>query len=483
MSTPSSLGRIGTTIRKRKRRTQGWYGSDENNILIYNTSRSSPSWDRIYNVVVLTITALLLVLYCVNELPVLVNALVQHHISNNTGRPILEARKMPAITTTRPIPISLAAKRGENKESSNGYNFKEGEGDKQKSKGIIGRLFGSEKETDKKEKKKKDNSIIEDDRDKSYIVNKIGGYLRERQIRKDCEGLRREVNRREEERQQQLQRDAEELRLEVQRNEEERKRKLVEYQMNLVAKKQQRLLETNIATGKIDRTKIELQRQTTMNQSKVDAQKAMDKKDKDDEKSSSRRISNFVGSAQKLVSGVLGLKSEEGWIIVAPKTQISPGEIVAVSSAGIDLLLVASKDGSLHCLANSCPHLGTPLEVGSLKRFPIESSLDDGEADVGTNNNNNNDVKITKDTSFFKESDISRMLSQDGCEDCIVCPLHKTAFALESGEVRGEWCPYPPVIGKITGALKQQSNLPIFDVRTRGKNIEVRLNTPVQISD
>ena len=70
------------------------------------------------------------------------------------------------------------------------------------------------------------------------------------------------------------------------------------------------------------------------------------------------------------------------------------------------------------------------------------------------------------------------MLKQDGCEDCVVCPLHKTAFALESGEVRGEWCPYPPVIGKLTGAIKTEANLAVFDVRTKGKNIEVRINTP-----
>ena len=150
-----------------------------------------------------------------------------------------------------------------------------------------------------------------------------------------------------------------------------------------------------------------------------------------------------------------------------------------MTAAGIDLLLVASKDGGLHCVANSCPHLGTPLEVGTLERLPIESSTPTMSID---GRGEDADVKIMKDTSFFKENDIARMLKQDGCEDCIVCPLHKTAFALESGEVRGEWCPYPPVIGPITGALKQQSNLPIFDVRTRKKNIEVRLNTPVEIN-
>ena len=78
----------------------------------------------------------------------------------------------------------------------------------------------------------------------------------------------------------------------------------------------------------------------------------------------------------------------------------------------------------------------------------------------------------------FQENDIANLLAQDGCENCIVCPLHKTAFALESGEVRGEWCPYPPVLGKVMGTVKDRDTLPVFDVRTRGKNIEVRLNTP-----
>ena len=119
--------------------------------------------------------------------------------------------------------------------------------------------------------------------------------------------------------------------------------------------------------------------------------------------------------------------------------------------------------------------------TGSSKAKAIESTTTD-IGDKDSNDDDNSELKIMKDMTFFRETDISRMLKQDGCEDCIVCPLHKTAFALESGEVRGEWCPYPPVIGKLTGALKKQSNLPVFDVRTRGKNIEVRLNTPVEIS-
>ena len=77
---------------------------------------------------------------------------------------------------------------------------------------------------------------------------------------------------------------------------------------------------------------------------------------------------------------------------------------------------------------------------------------------------------------LLSETDVSDILSQDGCEDCIVCPLHRTAFALKSGEVRGEWCPYPPVLGKVMGTVRQPTAAAVFDIRTKGKNVEVRLN-------
>lgn len=200
---------------------------------------------------------------------------------------------------------------------------------------------------------------------------------------------------------------------------------------------------------------------------------------------------NPVSAAQKLLSAVSNKQksAKEEWIVVASKTSIAPGALVPISAAGLDLLLVASKDGSaLHCIANSCSHLGTPLEIGTLERRPIETSNDEPSNDEAP--------------SSFQEKYLARLLAQDGCEDCIICPLHKTAFALESGEVRGvslrrllsptsspsshpwssqEWCPYPPVVGKVVGTIKPKSPLPVFDVRTKGKNIEVRINTPIRV--
>jgi nitrite reductase/ring-hydroxylating ferredoxin subunit len=196
--------------------------------------------------------------------------------------------------------------------------------------------------------------------------------------------------------------------------------------------------------------------------------------------SNSEESSNPLLAVQKIAGSVLKLnadeKVKEEWVPVFPKTRIMPGEMVPVTVAGIDLLVIASNDGqSLYCIANSCPHLGTPLETGQLTRLPIEESSVSSITTTRTAFGPPQD----KVGLILSETDVAKILSQDGCEDCIVCPLHRTAFALQSGEVRGEWCPYPPVLGKVMGTVKQPTAAAVFDIRTKGKNIEVRLNSVV----
>lgn len=164
--------------------------------------------------------------------------------------------------------------------------------------------------------------------------------------------------------------------------------------------------------------------------------------------------------------------SAEEWVSVLPKTRLSPGEVVPVTVGGLDLLVIASSTSGnrLYAIANSCPHLGTPLEIGQLVRLPKETP----GADVGSSGDS---------SSPWTELEVSSILQQDGCEDCIVCPLHRTAFALDSGQVRGEWCPYPPVVGKLTGLIKESTPVATFDVRVRGKNVQVRMNSPLPQTD
>lgn len=474
----------------------------------------------------------------------LVNAFVQHTSCRpySVQRNIIaqthnHIRQLPSLPYRQPSPLS-AKKEGDEKEESpfsffkrqgNEEEPKEDSNDDAKQKDIpfVGRFFATEEEKEEKRrikkaeteakerlklraKKEKEQLKLEakkerlrrekesskdskpDDEESASVVTGVKNYFRERQIRKDAETLRFQVRRKEELRQMQLEKDAEELRLAVQLREQDRREKLLKLKVPTAP-----VVATTNETPAEDIVRKKIQSQKELDQARKDRQeqiretrKANAKQQqqqpaKKEEKkieaktessgSKSQRLGGVVSAAQKFVSGVFEAKAEQ-WIVVAPKTRISPGEILPVTAAGIDLLLVASKDGSaVHCVANSCPHLGTPLEVGSLARLPIESKNTPSQQQV--------QPKEKKETNAFGESDIANMLKQDGCEDCIVCPLHKTAFALESGEVRGEWCPYPPVIGKLTGAIKAQANLPVFDVRIKGKNIEVRLNTPVEIND
>lgn len=178
------------------------------------------------------------------------------------------------------------------------------------------------------------------------------------------------------------------------------------------------------------------------------------------EEKASNKNSAPQSSAAKFFSNVWNTttsafsRDEEEWIPLIKKTRIEPGEYIPVQIKGLDLLVVASRDGKVHCLANSCSHMGTPLETGRLVSMPKEDA--DGK-------------EILTKTNPPKVQ----------CEDCIVCPLHQTAFSLETGEVRGEWCPYPPVLGPAMGRVKKTSPVAVFDIRTKGKWIEVRINTPL----
>jgi nitrite reductase/ring-hydroxylating ferredoxin subunit len=61
------------------------------------------------------------------------------------------------------------------------------------------------------------------------------------------------------------------------------------------------------------------------------------------------------------------------------------------------------------------------------------------------------------------------MVSHQGSlgDGTIICPLHKSAFSLETGELAGDWCPFPPVLGPLVlGKLQPPRDLAIFQVTT-----------------
>lgn len=523
---PKILGGYTASKRYRRQNLQKCSGNKNGHERI-GTTRSKSKRDRFCLAVALSITILVL---SAKESPILLaNAFVQNNLPRSAQRKNMlkknvHMQQLPLLPHRTVSPLS--AKNGSNEKEENESSFgffnrkdkpedpktkakKEEEDGKSKDLPIVGRFFATEEEKEEKKRMKQKESEEKErlklqaklekeklkieakkerqrreresnkDEKKDNVVTGVKNYFRERQIRKDSEILRFQILRKEELRQKQLEKDAEELRLAVQQREKERRPNQAKIKVPTVPVVTK---SSSTPTEDIVRKKIQTQKEMDLarkeRQEKLRAKEISGKDDKESSSSSgskSQRLGGVVSAAQKFVSGVFDGKAEE-WIVVAPKTRIAPGEIVPVTAAGIDLLLVASKDGSaVHCVANSCPHLGTPLEVGSLERLPIESNPPATGGKV--------QPLEKKDSNFFQENDISSMLKQDGCEDCIVCPLHKTAFALESGEVRGEWCPYPPVIGKLTGAIKTEANLPVFDVRIKGKNIEVRLNTPVEIND
>jgi nitrite reductase/ring-hydroxylating ferredoxin subunit len=121
------------------------------------------------------------------------------------------------------------------------------------------------------------------------------------------------------------------------------------------------------------------------------------------------------------------ISKKEEWVAVLKSNDIAAGDLVPVEVDGLAILVAADLDGKIFAIANSCPHLGTPLENGRL-----------GEGST------------------------------------IVCPLHKSAFSLESGDVVGDWCPFPPILGPlILGNLAPPEKVSTFPVRSKGANIEV----------
>jgi len=107
---------------------------------------------------------------------------------------------------------------------------------------------------------------------------------------------------------------------------------------------------------------------------------------------------------------------------------------VVVKTEQAGKVLVQEFQGEVFAVSNKCPHLGLPMQG-----------------------------KI-----------LSAELTDAGC---LVCPAHKSAFDLKTGQPQGEWCPGMPslpLVGKpLTG---DAAPLPTFEVRVGDDGaIEVNL--------
>jgi nitrite reductase/ring-hydroxylating ferredoxin subunit len=112
------------------------------------------------------------------------------------------------------------------------------------------------------------------------------------------------------------------------------------------------------------------------------------------------------------------------WVKALPEGALQEGtrEVVTLENRKVVLL---KHQGELYAINNSCPHLKMSMKKG----------------------------KITEDGA-------------------IVCPFHRSAFDLKTGEVK-DWCPWPPLVGKALGSIKEQQSLPVFPTRIEDGSIWV----------
>lgn len=117
------------------------------------------------------------------------------------------------------------------------------------------------------------------------------------------------------------------------------------------------------------------------------------------------------------------------WVKVLPQDELPEGarRLVEIGERAILLLHHA---GQIYALDNACPHMRLPLQSG----------------------------KVTDDGA-------------------IVCPWHHSAFDLRSGDVKA-WSPWPPVVGRLLGAVSREKALHVFPTRVEKGNIWIAIEEP-----
>ena len=110
------------------------------------------------------------------------------------------------------------------------------------------------------------------------------------------------------------------------------------------------------------------------------------------------------------------------WTKVLSATELPLGDRKLVK-VGDQKILIINRNGELHAVNNACPHLKLPLKKGEL--------------------------------------------TEDGA---IVCPFHRSAFDLCTGEVKN-WTPWPPVVGNVLGKISSEKKLSVFSTRVEDGSI------------
>ncbi len=112
------------------------------------------------------------------------------------------------------------------------------------------------------------------------------------------------------------------------------------------------------------------------------------------------------------------------WIEVLDENRLPEGAREVVEVDGVPVLLIRHR-GEIFATAAHCPHMGAPLKDG----------------------------RITE-------------------EGLLICPRHRSAFSLRTGDV-AEWTPWPPGVGRFLGTLRREHALRVYPVREEGGRIQI----------
>ena len=104
------------------------------------------------------------------------------------------------------------------------------------------------------------------------------------------------------------------------------------------------------------------------------------------------------------------------WIELFDESALPDGELRLVEVAGRKVLVIRHQ-GQLYAVNNRCPHMGLPLRGG----------------------------RPTDDAA-------------------IVCPFHRSAFDLATGDVKA-WSPWPPLAGRVLGFVSREKALATYPVK------------------
>ena len=111
------------------------------------------------------------------------------------------------------------------------------------------------------------------------------------------------------------------------------------------------------------------------------------------------------------------------WVETILEDKLAEGERQVVKVGGHSVLLIRH-DGQIYAIDSACPHMRLPLKGGKIH------------------------------------------------DHTITCPWHRSAFDLDSGDVK-DWSPWPPAVGRMLGALSREKALLVFPTRVEQGKIWV----------